>query len=178
MGSSTSTSALWTNVSGQSHYEAAQGYASRWSVRNRIADAIQPAKEVDLSLRPHELEELQSPDHRYQRIAPLSAQRVRYLLEECTHLMHQAHETGKEKRKQAREANQKLFTDMGLSSSPQGHRTLKGTSLQCTQCKKRVNKHMKMLELWQAQTEGSPTLGATKTQKRCRRPKWTSSRRS
>ena len=71
---------------------------NEWSLRNRMADAGKAAKEVALSLQPHEQEqELREQDKKYQRIAPLAIKRIKHLLADKTHYMHEAREKGKQK---------------------------------------------------------------------------------
>ena len=114
-----------------------------WTLRNRMADAAKAAREVALSHQPREQEqELALQDKKYQRIAPLAIQRVKYLLEDKSHFLHDAREQGKEKRTQAREHKRELYNSLSGQTRPDGHNWQpKGISQQCTLCKARLTMH-------------------------------------
>lgn len=92
-----------------------------YTVKTRMKDATKVAKEVVLSLRPIKLEEeLRITDQRYAKIACLTIQRIRYLLETKDHFLHNAREEGKFRRKQARDKKSQLFLDIGNSTAAPG----------------------------------------------------------
>ena len=93
-------------------------------------------------------EELKVTDQRYQKIAPLAIQRIRHLFEDKGHFLHEAKETGKKNREQARAAKSQLFLDIGNQRQERGHVwQTKGSGLQCGGCSKRITKHWKMADL-------------------------------
>ena len=129
-----------------------------FTVQARMKDATKAAKEVAMSLRPEALEEeLKVTDQRYQKIAALAIQRIKLLFEDKSHFLHEAKETGKKNREQAREAKKQLFLDIGNQHQDGGHAwQAKGTSLQCEGCSKRINKHWKMTDLEAVKKEQCP----------------------
>ena len=120
-----------------------------WSLRNRMADAAKAAKEVALSLQPIEQEqELQAQDKKYQRIAPLVIQRIKHLLADKSHFLHEAKENGKQKRNQAREQKREIYNSLTGPQSPEHHQwAAKGTAMQCLQCKARLTMHSKLKDI-------------------------------
>ena len=132
---------------------------TEWSLRNRMADAKKAAQEVALSMQPIEQEKIfQEQDKKYRRIAPLVVQRVQFLLEEKTHFLNTARESGKQVRQQAREHKKALFQGLIPQTNPVGHQwEHKGRSIQCSQCKKRLTMHNKATEIQSAAEEACPT---------------------
>lgn len=122
---------------------------NEWSLRNRMADAAKAAKEIALSLQPHEQEhELQEQDKKYQRIAPLAIQRIQHRLTDKNHFMHAAREDGKQKRHQASEHKRDVFNSLGTPLSPEHHHWVtKGTAMQCLHCKARLTMHSKLQDI-------------------------------
>ena len=118
---------------------------TEWSLRNRMADAKKAALEVALSMQPREQEKvLQEQDKKYRRIAPLVIQRIQYLLDDKSHFLDQARESGKQVRQQAREHKRALEKGLVPQTNPAGHQwEHKGRSVQCSQCKKRLTMHNK-----------------------------------
>lgn len=81
----------------------------------------------------------------------------RLLMEDKTHFLHQAREEGKDKRTKAREAKKEIFNDLTKTTSDAGHVwILKGKSVQCQHCKKRLTLHSKVEDLRTGQTEACP----------------------
>ena len=132
---------------------------TEWSLRNRMADAKKAAHEVALSMQPIEQEQiLQEQDKKYRRIAPLVVKRIQFLLDEKTHFLHTARESGKQARQQARDHKRTLFLSLVPQTNPEGHQwENKGRSIQCSQCKKRMNMHHKAAEIQSAAEETCPT---------------------
>ena len=102
-------------------------------------------------------EELKVTDQRYQKIAPLAIQRTKHLFEDKGHFLHEAKETGKKNRAQAREAKSQMFLDIGNQHQDGGHVwQTKGSGLQCGGCSKRITKHWKMVDLAAVKNEKCP----------------------
>ena len=131
-----------------------------FTVQARMKDATKAAKEVAMSIRPEGLEEeLKVTDQRYQKIAPLAIQRIKHLFEDKGHFLHEAKETGKQNRAQARAATSQLFLDIGNHHQEQGHVwQTKGTGLQCGGCSKRITKHWKIADLEAVKNEKCPAV--------------------
>ena len=98
-------------------------------------------------------------DQRYQKIAPLAIQRIKHLFEDKGHFLHEAKETGKQNRAQARAAKSQLFLEIGNHRQEQGHAwQTKGTGLQCGGCSKRITQHWKMADLQAVKNEKCPAV--------------------
>lgn len=66
--------------------------------------------EMALSLRPEsEEDDLRLTDQRYQKIAPLAVQRIRFVIEQKDYFLNQSRETGKANRQKAKERKAQLF---------------------------------------------------------------------
>lgn len=107
------------------------------------------AKEIALSLQPQSQEqELQEQDKKYQRIAPLAIARVKHLLADKSHYTHEARETGKQKRHQAREHKREIYNGLTTPRSPDHHQWVsKGNGMQCQQCKARLTTRSKLQDI-------------------------------
>ena len=129
-----------------------------YTLKARLSDANKVAREIALSIKPTELEaELTMTDGRYVRIAHLAIKRIRHLLEDKDHFLHQARQAGKENRKKARETKTQLFLDIGNQQGEQTHQwATKLRGLQCLKCQKYITKHLKMEELRKVQVEECP----------------------
>lgn len=93
-----------------------------FTVQARMKDATKAAKEVAMSIRPERLEaELKLTDQKYQKIAPMAIQRIKHIFEDKSHFLHEAKESGKVNREQARAAKSQLFLDIGNHRHDQGH---------------------------------------------------------
>ena len=129
--------------------------SNEWSLRNRMADAAKAAKEVALSMQPLEQEkELLEQDQRYKRIAPLAIQRIKHLLSDKQHFLHEARETGKQKRVEARTNKQNALTSLTHNAGQGSHTWVaKGKGVQCATCKKRLTMHSKHQDILAGKTE-------------------------
>ena len=85
-----------------------------------MRDANKVAKEIAMSKRPESEEEgLRLTDHRYGRVAMLAIQRIRHLFETKDHYLHQAKESGKKNRQEAKARK---------DQSTNGYRSLVGSN--------------------------------------------------
>ena len=125
------------------------------SMRARYKDANKAAMEVAISRRPNSQEqELRDQDRKYNRIAPLAAQRIKYLFVTPDHFFHEQKTAGKENRQKTRELKKALFLEISVTGTEEGHRWQpKGNGLQCTQCQCRVHQHLTLAQLRQAKEE-------------------------
>ena len=136
------------------------------TLRSRFHDATKAATEVALAYQP-KVEEaiLQEQDKKYQKIAPLAVQRIRYILDTKDHFTHQARETGKTLRSQTQEQKKQAYNALTAEQAPGTHSWVtKGRGKQCTLCLKRLTLHSKLPDIIQAGQErcaGNPgsTLG-------------------
>ena len=128
------------------------------SMRTRYKDANKAAVEVATSRRPTSQEqELREQDRKYNRIAPLAAQRIKYLLDTPDHFLHEQKTAGKENRQKTRELKKALFLEISVTGTEGGHRWQpKGNGLQCNQCQCRVHQHLTLAQLRQAKEEKCP----------------------
>ena len=134
-----------------------------YTLKARLQDANKVAREIALSIKPVELEaELKLTDRRYVRIAHLAIKRIRHLLEEKDHFLHQARQTGKENRKKARDTKAQLLLDIGNHQGPRQHQWApKQRGLQRLKCQKYITKHYKIEALQKVQTEECPAAQAS-----------------
>ena len=124
------------------------------SLRTRY-NANKAAQEMAISRRPVEQErELREQDRKYNRVAPLAAQRIKYLLDTPDHYIHEQKATGKANRQKTREVKKALFLEISVTGFEGGHQWKpKGTGLQCSQCQSRIHQHMTVQQLKQAKDE-------------------------
>lgn len=131
-----------------------------WSLQSRLADAGKAAGEVALSLQPVSREtELQNQDAKCKRVASLPIQRIRRILEDNAHFMHETREKGKEKRNQAREHKREPYNQLTKLVRPDSHDwhwQPKGKSVQCQNCKVRLTMHSKPHTITNGQQEACP----------------------
>ena len=119
------------------------------SLRTRYKDANKAAQEVAISRRPLTQErELREQDRKYNRIAPLAAQRIKYLLDTADHFLREHKTTGKENRQKNREVKKALFQEILTTEVEGGHQwKQKGNGQQCQQCQCRIHQHMTIQQL-------------------------------
>ena len=104
------------------------------SLRSRYKDANKAAMEVAISKRPLEQEqELREQDRKYNRVAPVAAQRVKYLIDSPDHFIHAQKASGKEQRQKTRdEKKAPLYLEISITGKEEGHQWVpKGRGLQC-----------------------------------------------
>ena len=111
------------------------------SMRARYKDANKAAMEVAISRRPNSQEqELRDQDRKYNRIAPLAAQRIKYLFVTPDHFFHEQKTAGKENRQKTRELKKALFLEISVTGTEGGHRWQpKGNGFQCIQYQCRIH---------------------------------------
>ena len=128
---------------------------TRISMRARYKDANKAAMDLAISRRPHSQEqELREQDKKYNRVAPLAAQRIKYLLETPDHFIHEQKTAGKENRQKTRELKKALFMEISVAGTEGGHQWKpKGNGLQCNQCQCRVHQHLTLQQLRKAKEE-------------------------
>ena len=129
-----------------------------YTVKARMRDANKVAKEIAMSKKPESEEEgLRLTDHRYGRVALLAIQRIRHLLETKDHYLHQAKESGKKNRQEAKARKDQLFLDIGNSQGSHKHKWLpRPRGLQCQWRNKRITKHLKVEALQMIHEEDCP----------------------
>ena len=92
------------------------------SLRTRYKDANKAAMEVAISRRPLDQErELREQDRKYNRVAPLAVQRIKYLLDTPDHFIHEQKAMGKEKRQKTRDEKKALFLEISVTGKEGGH---------------------------------------------------------
>ena len=125
------------------------------SLRTRYKDANKAAQEVAISRRPLDQErELREQDRKYNRIAPMAAQRIKYLLDTPDHYIDEEKATGKENRQKTRDMKKALFLEISVTGFEGGHQWKpKGNGLQCGQCQRRIHQCMPLQQLRQAKEE-------------------------
>ena len=74
--------------------------------------------------------------------------RIKHLLADKSHFLHEAKETGKQKRSQAREQKREIINSLTRPQSPEHHQwAAKGTAMQCLQCKARLTMHSNLQDI-------------------------------
>ena len=126
-----------------------------YTIKARARDASKTAKEQALSIRPVKEEaELRIRDQRYNKIAPLGIDRIRFLLESKDRYLNQARETGKKNRQTAKEKKRNLFLEIGNNQDETKHMWIsRMRALQCQGCNKRITKHLTLEALQKIKEE-------------------------
>ena len=125
------------------------------SLRSRYKDSNKAAMEVAISKRPLDQEkELREQDRKYNRVAPIAVQRIKYLLDSPEHFIHAQKKSGKEQRQKTRDQKKALYLEISVTGKEDGHQWMpKGLGLQCQRCQTCIHQHMPMQQLRAAQEE-------------------------
>ena len=86
------------------------------SLRSRYKDSNKAAMEVAISKRPLDQEkELREQDRKYNRVAPIAVQRIKYLLDSPEHFIHAQKKSGKEQRQKTRDQKKALYLEISVT---------------------------------------------------------------